>query len=192
MGYGEDQFAGVATQLPPDVEQVVGAEGQTAHAPGSPPPVIGLPEKRTPPLPTRGVVATAVPIVTEEGVVVEPEPVPEPVIVAEYPILKVNRYSGTDQDYQELVRWDIPTGMVGDLHEISLVSDNDTLTRYRIIIGNVDQQLPTDRATQTPVSFPWRQNTIPGGSTVYVAVLSTDGTSINVDGMISGTERVPQ
>lgn len=187
MGF-EDQNAGIATQLPPDIEQVVGAEGQTAQT--GPPPVIGLPEKRIAPLPSKGVITTVTPTINEAGEVIETAV--GPVVIPEYPILKVNRYSGTAKEYQELVRWDIPAGYIGDLHEISLVSDNDSVTRYRVIIGNFDQQLPTDRATQTPVSFPWRKNTIPGGSTVYIAVLSTDGTSINVDGMISGTERVPQ
>lgn len=186
MGFEKDQFAGITQQLTPEAEQVVGAEGQI---PAGPPTVIKESEKRSLPLPTKGVITTAV--VTPEGEVEVVEPEPTPVVIYSFPVLRMNRYSGDDQEWQELVRWDIPAGFVGDLHEISVVSDNDSVTRYRVIIGNIDQQLPTDRATQTPVNFPWRSNDIPGGTSVYIAVLSTDGTTINVDGLITGTKRIP-
>lgn len=197
MGY-QNQYAGVAEQLPPDVEQVVGQEGQVPHIIGEPPPVIQEPDKRTSPPPVTGVVTTTtVPTTEEEVVVVEEEEEAETeteteTIIPSYPVLRVNRYVGSSQEWQEVVRWDITANFVGDLHEISLVSNNDDKTRYYIVIGNIDQQMPTDRATQTPVSLPWRANTIPGGASIYIAVLSTDGTEITVDAMITGTERIPE
>lgn len=183
MGYA-DKFSGVAEQLQPETEQVVGAEWQQPSKPG-PPPVIGEPEKRIPPLPTSAIYGTKT-IVSEAGV----EEV-VPVLYAQ-PVLKVNRYEGSDADWQELVRWDITEGYVGDLHSISVISDNDEKTRYAIVIGNVDQRIPTDKQTSTPVDFPFRNNDIPGGTSVFIAVLSTDGTAITVDAFITGTERIPQ
>ena len=87
------------------------------------------------------------------------------------------------------MRWDIPMGFTGDLHEISLLSDQDSKTRYRLVIGNIDQHLPTDRQTSTPLEMPWRRTVIPGGTSVYVEVVSPDGTTITVDGMITGSVR---
>ena len=171
---------GEAEQLSPEDLQVVGTEIQEPTLPGAPPFRIEQEEKREPPLP------------------VAPRPAPSAVEVEEQqvaqaifgvPVLKVNRYSGANQDWQSLVRWDIPEGRTGDLHEISLLSDNDTVTRYRIVIGNVDQELPTDRATSTPLDLKWQRGVLPGGTSVHVEVLSQTGVTIQVDGMIAGTVR---
>jgi hypothetical protein len=76
---------------------------------------------------------------------------------------------------------------MGDLHEIAIVSSDDTHTRYRFILANVDQNVPTDRATTTPWTGPWRNVKIPPGFTIRVDVMSTDGTVVTVDGSISGS-----
>ena len=168
-----------ARQLDPEEEQVVGPEVQEPRV--LDPIRIAQPEKRVVPLP-----------------VAERAPLPAPALIAEHeaaqllfgvPILKTSRYAGGDRGWQPLVRWDIRQGRTGDLHEIALLSDNDSLTRYRIVIGNIDQNHPTDRQTSTPVSYTWHRGVIPGGTSVYVEVMSTDGTSINVDAAITGTER---
>ena len=89
-----------------------------------------------------------------------------------------------------LVRWDIPDSFIGDLENIAVLSDNDAKTRLRIVINGVDQNLPTDKQITTPNDWDWNKTTaLPGGSSVTVEVRSTDGTSINVDATITGTER---
>lgn len=171
----------IEEQLAPEQEQVVGTEVQEPRVIDSVLPRIEQPEKREPPPPA-----------------MPRAPLPPPEVRAEEearqiiygdPVLKLNRYSGGSQEWQELLRWDIPVGKSGDLHEISLLSDNDAKTRFRIVLGHIDQNIPTDRQTSTPFNVPFQRGVIPGGTSCYVEVRSTDGTSINVDGMMSATER---
>lgn len=173
--------SGTVRQLIPEEEQIVDGEPQLPSRPSSPLVTIEEAEKRIEPLP------------------VSPRPpLPSAAEVAEKqayqaiyggPVLKVNRYSGTDQDWVELVRWDVPQGYTGDIHEIAIYSDNDEKTRYRVFIGNVDQGVPTDRQTSTPQNWKWDRTILPGGTSIWVEVRSTDGTSINVDATLTGTIR---
>jgi hypothetical protein len=106
-----------------------------------------------------------------------------------FPVLRWTRYASGDIQWRELLSWQIPDGYVGDLHEISVQSDNDAKTRYRITIAEIDMQIPIDRELSTPADLPWRDVKIPGPATVMVEVRSTDGTTITVDGLITGTIR---
>ena len=173
--------AGTLQQLVPEEEQIVDGEPQVPSRPSSPLVEVAAPEKRTAPMP----VSPRPPLPSAEQVAAQEA------YQAIYggPVLRVNRYSGNDQDWVELLRWDIPIGYTGDLHEIALISSNDAKTRYRIFLANIDQGIPTDRQTVTPLSFQWDRTVLPGGYAVWVEVRSTDGTSINVDGMMTGTVR---
>ena len=172
---------GEIEQLTPGVEQVVRGEPQLPSRPSSPLVKVTEDEKRTEPLP----VSPRPPLPSAEQIA---EQQAQQALYG-IPIVKINRYSGSDQDWVELVRWDIPVGFTGDLHEISLLSDQDSKTRYRVVIGNIDQGFPTDRQTSTPLEMPWRRTVLPGGTSVYVEVVSPDGTAIVVDGMITGSVR---
>ncbi|MBA7613104.1 hypothetical protein ES703_20347 [subsurface metagenome] len=173
---------GEIEQLTPGVEQVVSGEPQVPSRPPSTLVPITEAEKRTEPLP----VAPRPPLPSTEEVATQQAQQ----ALYGIPVVKLNRYEGTDQDWVELVRWDIPLGFTGDLHEISLLSDNDEKTRYHVVIGNIDQKIPTDRQTSTPVEMTWRRTVLPGGTSVYVGVRTTDGTtSIIVDAMITGSVR---
>jgi len=175
------EATGTIQQLVPGVEQIVDGEPQLPSRPSSPLVEIEQPEKRESPMP----VAPRPPLPSTEQIA-EQQAYQQ---LYGGPVLKLNRYSGTDQDWVELVRWDIPIGYTGDLHEISFVSSNDVKTRYRIFLVNVDQRIPTDRQTITPQTFKWDRTVLPGGYAVWVEVRSTDGTSITVDGSITGTVR---
>ena len=175
------EVTGELQQLVPEEEQIVGTEVQEPRVPGAPLPQIVQAERRMAPLP----VPPRAPLPPAEEIA---EAQAAQVLYGQ-PVLRLNRYSGNDQEWTELVRWDIPMGRTGDLHEISLLSDNDAKTRYAIVIGNVDQNIPTDRQTSTPAEWPWRRTVIPGGTSVYVSIRSTDGTSIIVDGSITGSVR---
>ena len=172
---------GEIEQLTPGVEQVVRGEPQLPSRPPSPLVPVREDEKRTEPLPVSP--RPALPS-TEQIAAQQAQQ-----SLYGIPVVKINRYSGNDTEWTELVRWDIPMGFTGDLHEISLLSDQDSKTRYRLVIGNIDQHLPTDRQTSTPLEMPWRRTVIPGGTSVYVEVVSPDGTTITVDGMITGSVR---
>lgn len=173
---------GKLEQLVPTEEQIVDGEPQVPTRPSSPLVEIEETEKRTKPPPAA-----------------PRPPLPTPAQIQErraelelygQPIVAWDRWTGTDQEWRVLVRWDIPFGFTGDLHEISLQSDNDAKTRWRIVLGNIDQNIPTDRQLATPVTMPWRKTVLPGGSSILIEVRTTDGeTSINVDGLITGSVR---
>jgi len=172
---------GEIEQLTPGVEQIVSGEPQLPSRPLSPLVKVAEDEKRIEPLP----VAPRPSLPSTEQIAAQQAQQS----LYGIPVVKLNRYVGSDKEWTELVRWDIPVGFTGDLHEISLLSDNDSKTRYRIVIGNIDQNIPTDRQTNTPLEMPWRRTVIPGGTSVYVEVVTPDGTAIIVDGMITGSVR---
>ena len=172
---------GTLQQLIPEVEQVVDGEAQVPSRPLSALVDIEEPEKRTTPMPVspRPPLPTAEEIATQEAYQ----------LIYGGPVLKINRYSGTDQDWVEILRWDIPIGFTGDLRELSILSSNDGKTRYRIFLANQDQHIPTDRQTTTPQNFPWDRTILPGGTSCWVEVRSTDGTAIIVDAALTGIVR---
>ena len=175
---------GELEQLVPIEEQIVDGEPQLPTRPSSPLVDIREEEKRMVPLPTgpRPPLPSGAQIAEQQAIQA----------IFGIPLVKWNRYSGSDQTWQELIRWDIPSGYTGDLHELSLQSDNDAMTRWRIVIGNIDQDIPTDRQLTTPVTFPFDRTVLPGGTGVWVEVMSTTpGVPgiINVDATITGSIR---
>lgn len=104
------------------------------------------------------------------------------------PIANLNRYSGNDTDWQTLVTWTVSSGKVGDLHEISVTSDNDAKTRFKLTIAGTDMAIP-DEEISTPFTLTWRRNEIAAAAVVIMQVKSSDGTTIAVDGILTGTER---
>lgn len=172
---------GELQQLVPEEEQITDGEPQLQTRPGSPLVHLEEEEKRTKPTPT-----APRPSLPSEEEVEDAE-----TIQAIYgtPVLRWNRLTDTKKEFQELLRWDIPVGYTGDLHEIALKSSSDSKTRWKIVIAGVDQDVPTDRQLTTPVNFPFQRGVLPGGTSIYVAFMSSDGTSITVDGTITGSVR---
>ena len=170
---------GEERQLSPEEEQVVGTEVQDPRVPGVLP-VLEETDPRIAPLPARPRAPLPTSVEIQEQVARQ--------TLFGRPVLRIDRYTGSDADWAMLVRWDIPEDYTGDLHEISLLSDDDANTRFRIIIGGLDQDAP-DKQITTPVSLPFKGGVIPGGTAVTVEVRAVAGTTINVDAFISGTER---
>lgn len=186
------EISGASRQWSPEQAQVVDGESQVSTLPPATIIELAEPDKRIPPSATGQYPGEATEVITEEagGVpVAEGAPEAAPVKIA-FPALRWTRYAGTDQNFVELVSWTIPIGYTGDLHEISLQSDNDAKTRWRITIAGVNQAVPTDRTLATPITWPWRDTILPGPTQVMIEVMSTDGTSITVDASITGTLRV--
>ncbi|MFC1935914.1 hypothetical protein ACFLX9_04085 [Chloroflexota bacterium] len=104
------------------------------------------------------------------------------------PISRVDRLATNDNvSYQQVVEWTVAAGSEGDLHEISLFSDDFSKTQFRLTIAGVQQW--TDRVVGTSLSIPYRANRLPAGAQVLLQARSTDGTLVTVDGSISGAER---
>ena len=175
------EATGTIRQLIPEVEQITDGEPQLPSRPLSALVEIEEPEKRTVPMP----VAPRPPLPTAEDLATQQAYQQ----IYGGPVLIINRYSGIDQDWTELIRWDIPIGFTGDLRSLAIVSDNDEKTRYRIFLANIDQNIPTDRQTTTPQDWPWDRTILPGGTSCWIEVRSTDGTAINVDATLTGIVR---
>ena len=104
------------------------------------------------------------------------------------PISRVDRLATNDAvNYQEVVEWTVAAGKEGDLHEISVFSDDFSKTQLRLFIASVLQW--ADRVIGTSLSIPYRANRLPAGAQVLLEARSTDGTLVTVDGSISGAER---
>jgi len=88
------------------------------------------------------------------------------------PVMRINRYSGKDKEWVELVRWDVPESHLGDLHSITLISDQIAKTRYRL--------------AYSPLEMVWRRNQVPAKTSVYIQVMSLDGTEIAVNALLTG------
>lgn len=182
-----DSPTGEIQQLVPDVEQVVGAEQQQPRQYDSAKqpvlPTLTEAEKRSTPGPSEPLIPVpADPIALEEEIARQ--------TIFGVPILRMNRYTGHDKKFVDLLRWEVSYDRTGDLNEISVVSDDDSNTRYRIYIGGINQQIPEDRDLTSPFTARWDRTVLPPATEVALQVRTEDGTTdINVDAMIVGTER---
>jgi len=103
------------------------------------------------------------------------------------PIAKLDRYTGIDTDYKTVVSWTVSTAKRGDLKEVSMITDNYSKTHFKLTIAGKEQF--KDKLIQAPLSLPFPENrAILAGQTVLLECKSTDGTSITVDGSITGCE----
>lgn len=103
------------------------------------------------------------------------------------PISRLDRFSGTDLTYQTVVSWTVAASRVGNLREVSMISDQLAVTEFRLTINAVVQW--TDQIIQAALTIPFGENGLAAGAIVLLEAQSSDGTAIVVDGSISGTER---
>jgi hypothetical protein len=121
----------------------------------------------------------------EVTVIVNNEPVvPEPSL--EVAAGDVDRYSGNSTSYQTVAEWTVTTDKVGKLHEVSLVSNNYAKTLFKLEIASIT--FMQDITIKTALTLPFNGLSIAEGETVTLSAKSSDGTSITVDGAITGTE----
>ena len=98
----------------------------------------------------------------------------------------VGRYAGTDIDYQEVVSWTVTTDKVGELKEITFLSDNYAKTNLQITVGDI--VFATDWIVQGTIPLIFEDLKLAAGAVVKVECKSTDGTSITVDAVITAKE----
>lgn len=102
------------------------------------------------------------------------------------PVAKLDRYSGTDQTYQEVVKWRIEERTQGHLKEVSMVTDQYSKTHFQLRIGG--KIFFEDKIIQAPLTLPFPETRLRSTAEVLLECKSTDGTSITVDGSITGRE----
>ncbi len=89
--------------------------------------------------------------------------------------------------FAPVATWTITAGFEGDLHEVSMITDDFAVTRFQLTINGVQQF--TERIIQAGLSLPWRINRLPAAGIVLLEARSDGSVAIVVDGSITGTER---
>ncbi|MBA7526222.1 hypothetical protein ES705_18383 [subsurface metagenome] len=103
----------------------------------------------------------------------------------EKPILEVNRYSGSAGSWQEVVKWSVGQGSRGELKEISVICDNYTPLKVRIIVAGLEL---TEKQLQSALTLPYQDLQLVSGQVVRVYCKSDGATAIIFDACIIGKE----
>ena len=119
-------------------------------------------------------------VVTVENIPVVPEP------AIERAAGDVDRYSGAATTYQTLATWTVAAAKVGELKEVSMISDNFAKTLWRLVIGATT--VFTDVTIQSPLTLPFFDLKLAAASVVTLSCKSSDTTAIVADGSIVGKE----
>jgi hypothetical protein len=118
--------------------------------------------------------------------VVVNEPTP-PLPANEAPAGNVGRYTGTNTTgYQVVAQWKVAAGKVGELKEITILSNSYSKTDLKVQIGAVI--FATNWIVQAAMPLIFEDLKLAAGTDVKVGAKSTDGTSITVDAVIVGKE----
>lgn len=108
-------------------------------------------------------------------------------IVGGTPIAEIDRYSGTDEEYKEVVSWTVSAGRRGELKEVSMVTSDYAKTHFKLTIAGEVQFV--DKLIQAPLSLPFPSNRgLASEQSVILYAKSSDGSAIVVDGSICGCE----
>lgn len=105
------------------------------------------------------------------------------------PVAVVDIYSGSDISYKTVAEWRVGDmwGLEkGVIEEVSMATNEYGKTHFRLsVMGKV---LFKDRKLERPLTLLFPPHEIPRGEYITLGCKSTDGTSIKVDGSITGKE----
>lgn len=104
----------------------------------------------------------------------------------EYPAGDVHRYPGNAAAYQEVAKWTVTPDRIGELKEVSMVTDNYDKTTWKLVVGATT--VFNDVKIQAPLTMPFFDLWL-AASTVVTLFCHSDGvTNIVADGSIVGKE----
>ncbi|MBA7606755.1 hypothetical protein ES703_13905 [subsurface metagenome] len=103
----------------------------------------------------------------------------------EKPVLEVNRYSGILGSWQEVVSWQVTGGSRGELKEVSMICDDYTPLKVRIIVAGLER---TEKQLQTALTLPYQDLKLISGQVVVVYCKSDGAAAIVFDAAIVGKE----
>ena len=107
------------------------------------------------------------------------------------PVSRHESLTTTEQtEYQAVVEWTIPQLHTGELHEITMATNNYTKTRLRLVLAGEEQW--ADQTLVGPLAQPFRGNKLFENTVVGIYAKSSDGTSITVYAAIAGKLIQPQ
>jgi len=101
-------------------------------------------------------------------------------------VTRLDRLTTTSTFYQEVVSWTVSTGKVGVLKLVAMESSKYDKTMFKLTIAGEVQF--TDGEVLAPLNLQWPDVRLAAGSVVKLEAKSTDGTSVTVDGAITGKE----
>jgi len=104
----------------------------------------------------------------------------------EYPAGGVNRYSGSAAAYQELVKWTVTADRIGELKEVSMVTDDYDNTTWKLVIG--DTTVFENVVIQAPLTMPFFDLRLAEAKSVILYCHSDGVRNIVADGSIVGKE----
>ena len=107
------------------------------------------------------------------------EPTPE------YAIAPIAKVVGTAA-YQDIVKWTVAKGRIGMLSDIEIACEDYTITRFRLVINDVE--VWTDQELSDSLSLIFPDIVMRGGKTVLVQA-KTNGAAKLIWGTITGKER---
>lgn len=118
------------------------------------------------------------------SVVLEVPTPPEP--AHEYPAGAVGRYSGKAATYQQVAKWTVTAGRVGELKEVSMVTDDYANTTWKLVVGATT--VFTNVKIQAPLTIPFFDLRLAAGAAVTLSCHSDGVTDIVADGSIVAKE----
>ncbi|MBA7694452.1 hypothetical protein ES703_103062 [subsurface metagenome] len=118
------------------------------------------------------------------SVVLEAPTPPEP--AHEYPAGAVKRYSGHAIGYQEVVKWTVTDKRVGELKEVSMITDNYAKTVWKLVVGATT--VFNNVKIQGPLTMPFFDLRLAALAVVTLFCHSDDVTDIVADGSIVAKE----
>ena len=103
----------------------------------------------------------------------------------EKPILEINRYSGVLGSWQKVVEWKVTDGSRGELKEISVICDDYTNLKVRIVVAGLERK---EKQLQTALTLPFKDLKLISGQVVTVYCHSNGVAAIVFDACIVGKE----
>jgi len=98
----------------------------------------------------------------------------------------VDRYSGSAATYQEVAKWTVTADKVGELKEVSMVTDDFTNTVWMLVVGATT--VFYDVVIQAPLTLPFFDLKLAALTEVTLFCHSDGSTAIVADGSIVGRE----
>jgi len=109
-----------------------------------------------------------------------------PVAAAEAAAGDVSRYSGDDDDWQEVAKWTVTPLKTGELKEVSMITDDYVNTVWKLTIGTTE--VFTDLTIQSSLTIPFFDLKLAAGTVVTLSCHSDGVNAIVADGSIIGKE----
>jgi len=104
----------------------------------------------------------------------------------ECPAGNVDRYSGNAAAYQEVAKWTVTADRIGELKEVSMVTDDYVKTVWKLVIGATT--VFNDVTIQAPLTMPFSDLRLDALAVVTLSCHSDGVTNIVADGSIVGKE----